>query len=117
MCLASAGIAGWTLEDYPGLGDQVVVVGVKAGGGDLHSDVDDEVGVRGFPFLWSHDVKGCGSYEVLHFAVAGAANVVGRVIFNLEPHMPGGVCLCQCRPRDGAALRVGLAGWQCAADG
>src|ERR1035438_705064 len=103
------------LEQYPHLADHVVVIGVKAGGRDLHSAIEDKKGMRRFPLLAANHVKGDRRHKVLHLSVVASAEKETGIILHFKPKMFGGMRLYQGVPGNGAPLRGDLARRHCAA--
>ncbi len=62
-----------------------MVVRVKRRGGNLHAGAGDEEDVRWGPRSAAQNVEGAGGDEVLGFAVDGAAEVPGDVVFEVGP--------------------------------
>src|ERR1035438_1043427 len=73
-----------TLEKNPHFGDEVVVVRVEAGSGDLHAGIEDEKGMRGLPLFAPHHIEGRGGDKVLHLSVVAAAEIESRVVLDLD---------------------------------
>src|SRR5580698_3077579 len=75
------------LVQDPQVGDQVVIVRVESGRGDLHACSDAYVGVRRLPILSPNYVIGSRSDKVLHLSVMATAEVETRVVLKLKPNM------------------------------
>src|ERR1035441_7346298 len=92
------------LEQYPHLADHVVVIGVKAGGRDLHSAIEDKKGMRRFPLLAANHVKGDRRHKVLHRSVVASGAQEAGVILHFKPKMFGGMRRYEGGPGNVAAL-------------
>ena len=103
------------LKEHARLGDQVVIVGVEAGRGDLHAGVDDEKWMLRFPILRPDNIERRGKNEVLHLAVVAAREIKRCIVLDLEPRVRSGVRLRHGIPADGSSLEIDFARGQRAA--
>ncbi len=93
------------LEKYTHFGHQVVIGLVKPRGGYLHAAVEDDCGMLRRPISAANLIERRRGEEILCPAAERAADVKGRVVFNVEEYVPEGVELRGGAPLNGAPLR------------